>query len=168
MLLTLPVYEYGWSDCTIGLPCRQRKIRCDKLNPCSNCNKFSRTCLYIAPALDTVAQKELAQLKDKLSSLEESLGQNATRRANDVDTARGGSSRNDSEEDEHEDGDSQPEDEKGLEPTPLAVFDQLYDDDVDDEESMDLGFQMGRMRISDRMGGLVRPKMAEEVCSQTS
>lgn len=121
--------------------------------------------MYIAPALDTVAQQELAELKDKLSSLEESLGRDVIRRAQRSDTAHRGQ---ESEElyDEAEDS-SEPEDEKGLEPTPLAVFDQLYEEDADDE-LLDLGFQMGKMRISDRVGGLVRPKMAEEVCTACS
>lgn len=120
--------------------------------------------MYIAPALDTVAQQELAELKDKLSNLEESLGRDVIRRANQPDAFRDESSfKHDFEDGEDEDGESQPEDEKGLEPTPFAVFDQLYDDDADDE-LMDLGIQMGKMRISDRVGGLVRPKMADEVC----
>lgn len=38
-----------------------------------------------------------------------------------------------------------PEDEKGLEPTPLAVVDAAYDDDADDD-MLDLGVKMGKMR----------------------
>ncbi|KAL9610993.1 MAG: hypothetical protein Q9167_004338 [Letrouitia subvulpina] len=56
----------------------------------------------------------------------------------------------------------EPEDEKDLEPSPLAVSDAVYDDDADDDVT-DLGFQMGRMRLSDRIGGFFRPKMAEEL-----
>lgn len=142
------------------LPCRQRKIRCDKLNPCSNCKKFSRQCLYIAPALDTVAQQELAELKDKLSSLEESLGRDVIRRATRGDERQRGESQSDEDDEEDQ---QEAEDEKDLEPTPLAVFDQLYDDDADDE-LMDLGIAMGKLRVSERIGGLVRPKLADEVC----
>ncbi len=54
------------------------------------------------------------------------------------------------------------EDEKDLEPTPLAMADAAYDDDADDD-LMDLGIQMGKMRLTDRLGGFFRPKMAEEV-----
>jgi hypothetical protein len=110
-----------------------------------------------------VAQQELAELKDKLSNLEESLGRDVIRRANRSEAARGNPSKLDFDESDDQGDDSQPEDEKDLKPTPLAVFDQFYDDDADDE-LLDLGFQMGKMRISDRVGGLVRPKMADEVC----
>jgi len=31
------------------LPCRQRKIRCDKLQPCTHCVKATRACEYTLP-----------------------------------------------------------------------------------------------------------------------
>lgn len=147
------------------LPCRQRKIRCDKLNPCINCKKFSRSCLYIAPALDTVAQQELAELKDKLSSLEESLGRDVAQRAGHSDPAQRNASttrRESAETDDEDDESQEPEDAKDLEPTPLASFDSLYGEDADDE-LMDLGIQMGKLRVSDRIGGLARPRIVDEV-----
>ena len=56
----------------------------------------------------------------------------------------------------------EPEDEKYLEPSALTVQDALYDEDADDDLA-DLGFQMGKMRLTDRIGGFFRPKLAEEV-----
>ena len=56
-----------------------------------------------------------------------------------------------------------PDDENNLEPTPLAFQDALYYDDADDD-LMDLGVQVGKMRITERLGGFVRPKIAFEVC----
>ncbi|MCJ1439108.1 hypothetical protein MMC27_008499 [Xylographa pallens] len=56
----------------------------------------------------------------------------------------------------------EPEDEKELEPSPLAVLDAAYDEDADDD-LMDLGVQMGKLRLTDRLGGFFRPKMSEEV-----
>lgn len=56
----------------------------------------------------------------------------------------------------------EPEDERDLEPTPLAISDAVYGDDGDDDLA-DLGFQMGKLRLTDRIGGFFRPKMAEEV-----
>jgi hypothetical protein len=44
----------------------------------------------------------------------------------------------------------------------MAMQDAMYDDDADDE-LMDLGIQLGRMRITERIGGFFRPKMSEEV-----
>ena len=64
--------------------------------------------------------------------------------------------------DDGDDDDDQVEDEEALEPTPLAALDAGYEDNGDDE-MMDLGVQMGKMRITDRIGGFVRPKLAQEV-----
>src|SRR5882757_2908419 len=53
-----------------------------------------------------------------------------------------------------------PEDERDLEPTPLATEDAAYYDDADDD-LVDLGVQLGKMRITERVGGFVRPKLSE-------
>lgn len=59
----------------------------------------------------------------------------------------------------------EPEDEKDLEPTPLAVVDAAYDDDADND-LLDLGIKMGKLRLTERVGGFFRPKVSEEVsCS---
>lgn len=60
----------------------------------------------------------------------------------------------------------EPEDERDLETTPLALSDAAYDDDADDDLN-DLGFMMGKLRLTDRVGGFFRPKMAEEVKIKT-
>lgn len=49
-----------------------------------------------------------------------------------------------------------------LQPTPLAVQDAAYGDDVDDDID-DLGVKIGRMHIGERIGGLYRPRIADEV-----
>lgn len=54
------------------------------------------------------------------------------------------------------------DDEKDLEPTPLAVMDAAYYDDADDD-LMDLGVRFGKFRVTERIGGFVRPKLLEEV-----
>lgn len=55
-----------------------------------------------------------------------------------------------------------PDDEKNLEPTPLAVLDAAYEDEANDE-IYDLGFKLGKMRMTDRVGGYFRPRFADEV-----
>src|ERR1700761_3306866 len=67
-----------------------------------------------------------------------------------------------SSESSDEDESPGPEDEKNLEPTPLAFIDAAYYEDADDD-TMDLGVQIGKMRITERLGGFVRPKIAFEV-----
>ena len=58
------------------------------------------------------------------------------------------------------------EETKDLDPTHLATEDAAYyDDNVDDndDEIVDLGIAMGKVRITERIGGLVRPRFSEEV-----
>lgn len=64
--------------------------------------------------------------------------------------------------DEVEDG---RDDERDLEATPLVALDLTYEDDADSgaDDIIDLGVQIGKMRITERIGGLSRPRIAEEV-----
>lgn len=147
---------------TSCLECRRRKLKCDKSHPCTNCLKNSRDCLFLAPALDSVAQMKLTEIKDKMGSLERVLEQDVAKKG-----SRPGLFRHSQAVDVGEvDFASELEDEGYLEETPLALTDNAYDDDADDDLS-DLGFAMGKMRLTERVGGYFRPKMAEEVGSRT-
>lgn len=141
---------------TSCLECRRRKLKCDKSHPCANCTKNSRDCVFLAPALDSASQMKLTEIKEKMGSLERVLEQDVARKGERQRTWKA------DPEGEQIDFAPEPEDEKDLEPTPLAVSDAVYDDEADDDLA-DLGFAMGRMRLSDRIGGFFRPKMAEEV-----
>lgn len=59
------------------LTCRQRKIRCDRHNPCSNCIKASQQCSFLAPVRGkrkrTIAPRE--GLHAKLKRYEDLLKQ---------------------------------------------------------------------------------------------
>ena len=46
---------------------------------------------------------------------------------------------------------------------PLIVTESAYEEDAEDD-SADLGIRLGKLRISDRIGGFFRPRMVEEVC----
>ncbi|KAG5289296.1 fungal specific transcription factor domain-containing protein [Histoplasma ohiense] len=155
---------------TSCLECRRRKLKCDRLHPCSNCAKNKRDCLFLAPALDPSSRQKLTELKEKMGSLERSLEEdvvdkkfffqednqlNAEGRI-DLHTL-GGLLQNPTEGQP-----AVPEDEKDLKPTPLAVQDAAYEDGSDDD-ALDLGFKLGKLRMTDRVGGLFRPKIAEEV-----
>lgn len=141
---------------TSCLECRRRKLKCDKSHPCANCTKNTRDCVFLAPALDSASQLKLTEIKDKMGSLERVLEQDVARKAGTQSAWKA------DPEGEQIDFAPEPEDEKDLEPTPLAVTDAMYDDEADDDVA-DLGFAMGRMRLSDRIGGFFRPKMTEEV-----
>ncbi|KAL8766431.1 MAG: hypothetical protein Q9209_006807 [Squamulea sp. 1 TL-2023] len=141
---------------TSCLECRRRKLKCDKSHPCANCTKNSRDCVFLAPALDSASQMRLTEIKEKMGSLERVLEQDVARNSTRPQSWKA------DPEGEQVDFAPEPEDEKNLEPTPLATADAVYDDDADDDLA-DLGFAMGRMRLSDRIGGFFRPKMAEEL-----
>ncbi|GAM89330.1 hypothetical protein ANO11243_073670 [Dothideomycetidae sp. 11243] len=138
------------------LECRRRKLKCDKTAPCTNCSRFRRDCLYLAPSLDSAAQQKLAEIKDRMGNLEQVLERDVARK-NSQDKHRRSKADSDSDDDE----DPEYEDEKDLEPTPFASLDQVYEDDADDD-LMDLGVQLGKLRVSERIGGFVRPRISEE------
>lgn len=145
---------------TSCLECRRRKLKCDKSHPCTNCSKNSRDCLFLAPALDSASQMKLTEIKDKMGSLERVLEQDVAKKSSRPGLFRNSQAANTEEIDLA----PEPEDEGYLEETPLALTDNAYDDDADDDLS-DLGFVMGKMRLTERVGGYFRPKMAEEVGS---
>lgn len=148
---------------TSCLECRRRKLKCDKQSPCANCNKFSRDCMFLAPALDSVSQKKLNEIKEKMGSLERTLEDDVVRRKSQSgrDKNRRASADLPGEGSESDD-EPIPEDEKGLEATPLATVDAGYEDNGDDDV-LDLGFRVGKFRMTERLGGLFRPKLAEEM-----
>ena len=147
---------------TSCLECRRRKLKCDKQHPCANCTKNSRDCLFLAPALDSAAQLKLTEIKEKMGSLERVLEQDVAKKGAKNGARRDGGHVYIREAEEEVDFAPEPEDERDLEPTPLAISDAVYGDDGDDDLA-DLGFQMGKLRLTDRIGGFFRPKMAEEV-----
>jgi hypothetical protein len=148
---------------TSCLECRRRKLKCNKSHPCSNCTKFTRDCVFLAPALDQASQLKLTEIKEKVGSLERLLERDVAQRSNQHTMVNPGGSHHSlpPEEDDNLPG---LEDEQGLEPTPLAVSDAAYDDkDGAEDELLDLGILMGKLRMTERIGGFFRPKMSEEV-----
>jgi Fungal Zn(2)-Cys(6) binuclear cluster domain len=142
---------------TSCLECRRRKLKCDKTQPCSNCTRFSRECVFLSSTLDPAAQMKLAEIKEKMGSLERTLEDDVARRGTSGEL---GLSQTSSESSENEE--KMHEDERHLEPTPLAILDASYAEDVDDD-LVDLGIMVGKMRITERIGGFIRPKLAIEV-----
>ncbi|KAF9638552.1 hypothetical protein BFW01_g9449 [Lasiodiplodia theobromae] len=150
---------------TSCLECRRRKLKCDKLHPCTNCTRFSRDCVFLAPALDAASQLRLAEIKEKMGSLERTLEEDIARKneSRARSSSRPGSKLPGLEDVSGEEDASELEEERGLEPTPLAIEDAPYDDNMCDDNLVDLGVQFGRMRITERIGGFVRPKLAQEL-----
>ncbi|KAK2766281.1 hypothetical protein FQN54_007798 [Arachnomyces sp. PD_36] len=156
---------------TSCLECRRRKLKCDRLHPCTNCAKFKRDCVFLAPALDSKSKKKLAELKEKMGSLERVLEFDVAGKGGGSDKGsenggganrEGGYNRGEAgEENEYED-EPVPEDEAHLEPTRMAVQDAAYEGEADDD-TVDLGVRLGKMRLTDRIGGLFRPRISDEI-----
>jgi hypothetical protein len=129
--------------------------------------------VFLAPALDSASQLKLTEIKEKMGVLERGLEvevanakkqQQLNRNGGTSSSKREGNQGNVKhirkgsvdlpgelpyEESEQHDAVNVPEDEKDLEPTPLAVVDAAYDDDADDD-MLDLGVKMGKMRYAEK------------------
>ncbi|KAK8042296.1 hypothetical protein PG993_006819 [Apiospora rasikravindrae] len=148
------------------LECRKRKLKCSKTSPsCVNCLKAGRDCLYIGPRLDEASQLRLAEIKEKQGSLERQLERDVAKSAA-ATTQRSALGQRILAD---EIGDEDADEERYLESTPLAALDLTYEDDADGADDMiDLGIQIGRMRITERIGGLSRPRISEEISAGLS
>jgi hypothetical protein len=150
---------------TSCLECRRRKLKCNKSHPCTNCIKLSRDCIFLAPSLDQASQLKLTEIKEKVGSLERLLERDVAKSAATASSNISSSLPSlDRALPDSEDDLPPNEDEKDLEPTPLATDDAAYGDDGEDDDLLDLGIQLGKMRITERIGGFFRPKIAQEVC----
>ena len=177
---------------TSCLECRRRKLKCNKCKPCVNCQKFNRECLYLGPKLDEASQMRLTEIKEQVGSLERALERDVAKGAASSSSSsrqRGGGFRmvgmgmgmrrgsciSLSHRDENGDGsgeegelgeegdeDGHDEGEEYAESTPFVTEDVAYDENETDD-LIDLGIQVGKMRITERIGGMSRPRLAEEV-----
>lgn len=141
---------------TSCLECRRRKLKCNKSNPCINCLKFSRDCLYLGPKLDEASQLRLTEIKEKVGSLERQLERDVAKSGSRAGFCQQRILADDVEEEFDE--------ERDLEITPMVALDLTYEDDADGtDDIMDLGVQVGKMRLTEKIGGLNRPRISEEV-----
>lgn len=147
---------------TSCLECRRRKLKCSKTHPCDHCQKGNRDCVFLAPARDPASQSRLNHLKDSIELIEKELEAGA----DNIDDTRWVISAQNTKPIKNEqglvEGDAR---DAILEPTPLAVDAIAYEDDEDDPLE-DLGVQLGRMRVTERIGGSVRPMFSFEVSDQ--
>jgi hypothetical protein len=143
-----------------------RKLKCDKGSPCANCTKIARPCVFIASSADADAQKRLAEVKEQMGVLERSLEEDVMRLSrskpsvafdNRSHSVLPGQDESHSGEDD--------EDTKDLKSNRFVSEDAAYYDDDEDrnDDIVDLGIAIGKVRITERIGGLVRPRFADEV-----
>lgn len=162
---------------TSCLECRRRKLKCNKSQPCVNCQKFQRECLYLGPKLDEASQLRLNEIKDKVGSLERQLERDVAKGT--AGGARGGGSNGNGDGSSSssqqrilaDDVEDDCNEEQDLQLTPMVALDLTYEDCADGvgtDDLIDLGIRVGRMRITERIGGLNRPRISEEVCIKYS
>ncbi|KAI0482984.1 hypothetical protein GGR56DRAFT_670803 [Xylariaceae sp. FL0804] len=148
------------------LECRKRKLKCSKTAPsCTNCIKNGRDCLYIGPRLDEASQMRLAEIKEKQGTLERQLERDVAKSTTPAGGGGGGKPKSTQQRILADEVEDVYDEERDLEATPLVALDLTYDDDADGgtDDMIDLGIQIGRMRITERIGGLSRPRLSEEI-----
>jgi hypothetical protein len=120
--------------------------------------KFSRECHYLGSKLDEASQLRLTEIKEKVGSLERQLERDVAQ-----STSRAAYQQRIIADDVEGDFDE----ERDLEITPMVALDltyETYGDELDGaDDIIDLGIQVGKMRITERIGGLNRPRISEEV-----
>ncbi|KAH6853793.1 hypothetical protein B0I37DRAFT_394625 [Chaetomium sp. MPI-CAGE-AT-0009] len=154
---------------TSCLECRRRKLKCEKKHPCHNCKRFQRECVYLGPNLDEASQQRLTEIKEKVGSLERQLERDVAKGATSRRGGRG--SPGDGAEPYHQrfvadDVDDGLGEERELQITPMVALDLTYEDYSDGngtDDLIDLGIRVGKMRITERIGGLNRPRISEEI-----
>jgi hypothetical protein len=142
---------------TSCLECRRRKLKCNKKAPCENCEKFTRECVYLGSKLDEASQLRLTEIKEKVGSLERALERDVAKSTTSRMSKQGSFVVDDIDYGYAEDLELWPVDMIGVGSTLDHVPQGA-------EDVLDLGVQIGRMRLTDRAGGFSRPRLAEEVC----
>ncbi|KAJ0416337.1 hypothetical protein BJY00DRAFT_304223 [Aspergillus carlsbadensis] len=142
-------------------------MKCDRGDPCTPCRTSGYECVYVANPKegDPAFQQKLVEMKDAKDALDGSL---RTSTAIPVHRQRGTSARRKrakADEQVSTDESDSSVDDAYLQPTPLAVQDAAYGDGEDEDVIDDLGVRIGRMRLGERIGGLFRPRIADEVSS---
>lgn len=135
---------------TSCLECRRRKLKCDKSHPCVNCTRDHRDCVFLAPALDQASQHRLTEIKEQASNLELLLETDVARTSGNPTSSLGTEKAPVPKEDDPA-------------PSPFVSVDAVYEDDGDSDDLLDLGIQVGKMRMTERIGGFVWPRVAEEL-----
>jgi len=136
---TVPAYRhrliYACSNC------RKSKNRCNKAKPvCKRCQEKSLDCTYVGD----VAVRDLIATKKQKAAVDDALELKARKKFSKQSNWQ------------YEDTDTP------LEPSPLLDDSATFDDDVD-HDLMDVVCRIGLCIITDRVGGLARPFMVQEV-----
>lgn len=134
------------------LECRRRKMRCNRSRPCQNCNRFCRDCVYLAfPEWPSGAPNEI-KVERKSQSPEQGGGRTFLPSHSNQTTARVQPSPFARHHNHHH----------GYNPVTLAKHDGTYGIDTNDD-SVGAAWQIGRLGITENIGGFFRPHVASQV-----
>ncbi|EED16675.1 conserved hypothetical protein [Talaromyces stipitatus ATCC 10500] len=151
---------------TSCLECRRRKLKCDKQEVCMNCRSQNRQCVYIASSEgnDSQLRRKLTEMKDAKDSLEKKvlLGRIEDQEKRQIRLQKLSGAPIASLEGEVGGYGDESDVEGYLEPTALAIPDAAYAED-DSEHVNDLGVSLGMIQLSERVGGLYRPRIGDEL-----
>lgn len=135
------------------LECRRRKMRCSRSQPCHNCSRFQRKCEYLAPPKSSATPSPRARNEDLCASDQLNTNHQSCHTQLAV----------------HDALNSQPPPVRRASAVvidPGAKHDGLYSHDAGDDDS--LGLQIGRLKITERIGGLFRPEAGKRVSAVIS
>ena len=136
------------------LECRRRKMRCNRSRPCQNCNRFCRDCVYLPfPEWPSGASNS-----DRAQVNLQSPVQGGGRAFPLFDSTQHPGYVQPSPPTNHD---------HGYNPHTLAKHDTTYDTDPDDD-FLDVALQIGRLSITERLGGYCRPHVASQVSTLLS
>ena len=131
------------------LECRRRKMRCNRSRPCQNCNRFCRECVYLPfPEWPSGAPSN-PQLEPNLQSPVQGDG-------------RAYPSFDSHQRFGHVQPSTFTNHGAGYEPNTLAKQDRSCDTEADDD-TLDVALQVGRLSITEKLGGYFRPHIATQV-----
>ena len=136
------------------LECRRRKMRCSRSQPCQNCSRFSRACVYL-PFPDWPSNPSLqaqSSSSQRVSGNREILTHAAAPTSNFPFRSDQPKSRKTTS--------------SGVVTDHYARHGEIHGVAAD-EETVDEGLQIGRLRITERAGGLNKAQLAKRVSCVT-
>ena len=131
------------------LECRRRKMRCNRSRPCQNCNRFCRDCIYHPfpewPSGATNTSREESNVRSPV--------QGSGRAFPPFDTTQNFGYVQPSSFSNHD---------YNYTPDTLAKAHRYYEADADDD-TLDVALQIGRLSITEKLGGYFKPHVASQV-----
>lgn len=154
---------------TSCLECRRRKLKCDTLQPCKQCSRLKKDCVFSSNPVPVSIAK--AATSSQNGGALQSKGSSAMSASN----ISGQLSQQDAAIRHPSEGISSAETfhlhslkllseyDEAPEISPMASLDATYNENTFGNDLVDFGIIHGKSHLTERLGGLFRPSLAEEV-----